>query len=320
MLKTILLFLGLLFMFAAMTVQPVLRKPLAFSVPTVDPAVLEGHVRTLSQTFHPRNHNSLDNLEATARYIEQYFGAAGGRTSRQSFMVGERLYSNIIAEFGPEDGPMIVVGAHYDTFMDTPGADDNASGVAGLLALADLLGQHPPARRVQLVAYCLEEPPFFKTAYMGSAIHAAGLRDSGVPVIGIISLEMIGYFSDEPGSQYYPFSIMRLLYPDRGNFIGIVGRFRDIGLTRTIKAAMRGASDLPVYSINTLPIVPGVDFSDHASYWPHGYRAVMITDTAFYRNPYYHTINDTADKLDYKRMAQVVQGVFAAVTSLAAQH
>ena len=169
---------------------------------------------------------------------------------------------------------------------------------------------------MQLVAYCLEEPPFFATDKMGSAAHAARLNRDRVPVIGMISLEMVGYFSDAPGSQTYPAAIMGLLYPDNGNFIGVVGRFQDMGLTRTVKAAMLGASDLPVFSINAPPLVPGIDYSDHRNYWPYGHEAVMITDTAFYRNFHYHTNEDTAGTLDYKRMAKVVQGVFAAVVAL----
>lgn len=292
--------------------------------PAVDPAVLETHVRVLSEMLHPRCFDHPDNLEATARYIERHLAAAGGRTQVQKFPVDELEYSNVVAEFGPKDGPALIVGAHYDsegeTYREpphyTPGADDNASGTAALLALADLLGRHPPAKRVQLVAYCLEEPPFFATDKMGSAAHAARLNRDRVPVLGMISLEMVGYFSDAPGSQTYPAAIMGLLYPDKGDFIGVVGRFQDMGLTRTVKAAMLGASDLPVFSINAPPLVPGVDYSDHRNYWPYGHEAVMITDTAFYRNFHYHTNEDTADTLDYRRMAKVVQGVFAAVVAL----
>ena len=305
--------------------QPVFRPSPQAPSPTVDPAALEAHVRMLSETLHPRCFEHPDNLEAAASYIEHHFAAAGGRTQVQKFPVDEREYSNIVAEFGPKDGPVLIVGAHYDSEGEThlepprytPGADDNASGTAALLALADLLGRHPPAKRVQLVAYCLEEPPFFETDKMGSAVHAARLNQNGAPVIGMISLEMVGYFSDAPGSQTYPAEILGLLYPDKGDFIGVVGRFQDMGLTRTVKAAMLGASDLPVFSINAPPLVPGIDYSDHRNYWLYGHEAVMITDTAFYRNFHYHEAEDTADKLDYRRMAKVVQGVFAAVTVLA---
>ena len=308
----------------ALLTQPVFRST-QVSSPAVDPTVLETYVRVLSETLHPRCYDYLENLQAAVQYIERHFVAAGGRTQVQKFSVNGLEYNNVIAEFGPKDGPVLIVGAHYDSECDvqrddaryTPGADDNASGVAALLALADLLSRHPPAKRVQLVAYCLEEPPFFGTDKMGSAAHAALLNRDRVPVIGMIALEMIGYFSDAPGSQSYPAEVIGLLYPDRGNFIAVVGGFQDIPLTRKVKAAMLGASDLPVYSINAPPFVPGIDFSDHLNYWQYGHEAVMITDTAFYRNFNYHKEEDTADTLDYKRMVKVIQGVFAAVMALA---
>lgn len=170
--------------------------------------------------------------------------------------------------------------------------------------------------RVELVAFSLEEPPYFRTAQMGSAIHAASLKKSGVQVKAMLSLEMIGYFSDVPGSQRYPASLLGAFYPSQGNFIAVVGTLGDGLLVRRVKMAMRGASTLPVYSINAPAFVPGVDFSDQLNYSKAGYNSAMITDTAFYRNPNYHTFEDTPEKLDFRRMALVVQGVYAAVISL----
>jgi Zn-dependent M28 family amino/carboxypeptidase len=224
---------------------------------------------------------------------------------------------NIVATFGPETPERIVVGAHYDTFMDYPGADDNASGVAGLLELARMLGQAPPSLRVELVAFTLEEPPFFRTDAQGSAVHAESLRAKDVRVRAMLNLEMIGCFSDAPGSQAFPLPLLKLWYPDTGNFIVVVGQLGRGALVRDVKRAMRGASDLPVHSINAPAFIPGVDFSDHLSYWERGYPAVMITDTAFYRNPRYHTAQDTPATLDYARMAKVTDGVHAAVRTLA---
>jgi len=324
----LLLCLALALTAAALTAsiaQPVARPAAQTPSLSVDPAVLEAHVRMLANTLHPRCPDHPANLEAAARYIERHFAAAGGRTRVQRFPVDGLAYENIIAEFGPKDGPALIVGAHYDSEAEprrkppryTPGADDNASGVAALLALADLLGKHPPAKRVQLVAYCLEEPPFFATDKMGSAAHAALLDRDRVPIIGMIALEMVGYFADAPGSQTYPTAVMGLLYPDKGNFIAVVGRLQDAPLTRTVETAMRGASDLSVCSINAPSLVPGIDYSDHRNYWPYGHEAVMVTDTAFYRNPHYHENEDTPDTLDYQRMAKVVRGVFAAVMALA---
>jgi len=172
--------------------------------------------------------------------------------------------------------------------------------------------------RVELVAYSLEEPPHFRTESMGSAVHAASLEAKKARVRAMISLEMIGCFSDEKDSQAYPLGVLKLLYPSTGNFIAVVGRIGGGRLVRVVKTAMRAATRLPVESINAPGFIPGIDFSDHLSYWEHGYPAVMVTDTAFYRNPRYHTSDDTPDTLDYERMALVVDGVVAAVRALTA--
>jgi Zn-dependent M28 family amino/carboxypeptidase len=296
--------------------------------PMVDPSRLEADVRVLSHTFFPRSYDAAM-LEAAAGYIESQFRTAGGDVSEQSFAVDGNQYSNIIARFGPKQGRLIVIGAHYDAFGEsiygpkyskgfdqlthTPGADDNASGVAGLLELARLLGKQPPEQPVELVAFTLEEPPYFGTDAMGSVRHARSLRESGRKVAIMISLEMIGYFSDAADSQSYPVPGLGLLYPERGNYIGIIGRFRDWAATRKVKAIMRGAADLPVYSMNAPAFIPGIDYSDHSSYWRENYPALMVTDMAFYRNTHYHRMSDTADRLDYPRMAKVVQGVYAVI-------
>jgi hypothetical protein len=284
---------------------------------TVDTARLTAHVRALSETFHPRSHAHPENLERAAAYIAGHLERAGGKVESLPFRVSGRDYRNVLARFGPEGGERIIIGAHYDAVSGTPGADDNASGVAGLLELAVLLGREPPPVRVDLAAYCLEEPPYFGSSQMGSAVHARSLKEAGVAVRAMVSLEMLGAFSDAPGSQDYPMAVMRLRYPSEGNFIGVVGRPGDGGLVDTVADAMRASSPLPVETLNAPRGVTGVDLSDHASFWDMGYRAVMVTDTAFLRNPRYHTGGDTWDTLDYVRMAQVVQGVYGAVRTLA---
>ncbi|HEX2236918.1 MAG TPA: M28 family peptidase, partial [Gammaproteobacteria bacterium] len=236
----------------------------------------------------------------------------------QPYELNGKTYRNIIASFGPETDERIVVGAHYDSVAaNVPGADDNASGVAGLIELARLLGQATLPMKIELVAYTLEEGQHFRTQRMGSAVHAHSLKERGVPVRAMLSLEMLGYFTDVPDSQHYPHPLLKLFYPSRGNFIAVVGKLDQPLIVRRVKSAMRDASKLPVYSINAPLWVPGIDFSDHRNYWDAGYDAVMITDTAFYRNPNYHTPHDTPDTLDYTRMAMVVQGVYAAVVVLA---
>jgi Peptidase family M28/Bacterial PH domain len=296
--------------------QPLIGGANIPSPSSVDPTKLETHVRTLSQSFVPRDESHPENLDRCAAYIRQEFERANARASEQPFTVDGKTYRNVIAHFGPETKEMVVVGAHYDTAGPLPGADDNASGVAGLLELARLLGNRQLPIRVELVAYTLEEPPFFRSEQMGSAIHAKALKREGAVVRVMFSLEMIGYFSDARDSQRFPSSVFSLYYPTEGNFISVVGKIGDGMLVRRIKKAMTGATSLPVYSINAHRLIRGVDLSDHSSYWRAGYPAVMITDTAFYRNANYHTLDDTAEKLDYRRMGQTVEGVYAAVIDM----
>lgn len=289
----------------------------------VDPARLEATVRHLSEDRIPRDFSARENLDLIADEIESEFSAAGARTKRLSYRhSGLYRFHNVSGFFGPDDPtlPRVIVGAHYDTYETFPGADDNASGVAGVLELARLLGQLDPSALVlpvELICWPLEEPPYFRSDQMGSAQHAIHLRKNRIPVRLMISLEMIGYFSDEPESQDYPMPLLHLFYPDRGNFIAVAGDLKNRGSVSLAKAAMRGATSLPVHSIAAPRNLPGIDFSDHLNYWKQGYPAIMITDTAFYRNDRYHTERDTADTLDYERMAQVVVGVYEVIRAVA---
>ena len=297
--------------------NPIPKASGSMATENASPLRLEKHVRMLAETFFPRDAFHPDNLLRAADYIRGEFRRAQGRVSDQCYEVRRRTYCNIIARFGPETEERVVVGAHYDAFGELPGADDNASGVAGLIELAHLLGRSAPSIQVEVVAYTLEEQPHFGTQTTGSAVHANLLRREGIAVRLMVSLEMIGYFSDAEKSQRVPFSALKLFYPARGNFVLVVGNLSQWSVTRKVKGAMRGATSLPVYSINAPSFVPGVDWSDHRSFWQAGYPAVMITDTAFYRNPNYHTAKDTPDTLDYARMALVVNGVFTAILALA---
>jgi hypothetical protein len=294
----------------------VLRQPALRSQPpspvTVDAGRLKAHVRFLSEECHPRHHLARENQRKAVAYITERFRAAGGRIEVQEFATSAGPYQNISAHFGPEGGPRYVVGAHFDACGVQPGADDNASGVAGLLELAALLGQEPslPAH-FELVAYNLEEPPFFAGPQMGSAVHAESLKKQQVKVALMLSLEMIGYFKDERGSQSYPVPLLGLLYPSRANFIALVGRWDQRAVVSRFKQACAGTADIPVVSIAAPASLPAIDFSDHRNYWAQGYPALMITDTSFLRNPHYHQPSDTADTLDYRRMAEVVRMLHA---------
>lgn len=299
--------------------QPVGAIVPGHSAPAAAPQRLLHDVRHLSTRFDGRSVDHPGALEGAAEYVQTRLGQLGLAVESQRFDAGGRSYRNLIVRLGPETADVIVIGAHYDVFGNNPGADDNASGVAGLIELARLLNGRVLARRVELVAYTNEEPPYFRTPFMGSAIHAAGLRSAGKHVPLMLSLECIGYFSDAPGSQAHPSRLLEAIYPTTGNFIALVGFYQDGAMARSVKAAMKGASDLPVHSINAPGFIAGVDFSDHLNYAREGFVGMMVTDTAFYRNKAYHTREDTWDRLDYLRMAKVVDAVAAAVAVAAGE-
>lgn len=285
------------------------------STAQVEATRLRSHVELLSKKLSPRSAAHPETLLQCASYIRKHFAQAGAFTEMQPFTVNGKQYANVIGRFGRQHTRTVVIGAHYDAASGTPGADDNASGVAGLIELAYLIGKQNPDVGIELVAFTLEEPPYFSTNKMGSVFHAASISRRQ-DIVGVIVLEMIGYFNDAPGSQSYPLPVFKLFYPDTGNFITIIGRLDQRSFTQQIKHAMKGATDLPVFSINAPSGVRGVDFSDHRSYWEHELNAVMITDTAFLRNRSYHKPEDVAEKLDYHRMGQVVIGIFEAIKKL----
>ena len=295
--------------------QPTTRQN-SLSKITVDEQRLRSHVEMLSKIFYPRNYRELENLNKTADYIKKHFENAGANVEIQEFVVSGKIYKNIIGIFGKGKSRKLIIGAHYDACEETPGADDNASGVAGLIELAYLLGSNGTEREIELVAYSLEEPPYFRSPQMGSYAHAAKIEKEKSKIVGVIVLEMIGYFSDEWGSQSYPMPLLKMMYPSRGNFITVVGRLDQRKFTKAFKIGMKGVTDLPVFSINAPESLPGIDFSDHRNYWPLGLNAIMISDTAFYRNKGYHGLNDTSERLDYKKMAKVVISVFEAMKEI----
>lgn len=283
----------------------------------VDREALRQRVRDLSTIRPPRNYRNPDALNRAAALIQTWFQAVGLETREQTFTVEGTTYRNVITSVRTDRPERFVVGAHYDVCGDQPGADDNASAVAGLVEIARLVRIHSEGLRYQVdfVAYSLEEPPFFGTRHMGSRYHARSLKQAGVPVRGMISLEMIGYFTDAPDTQRFPLGLMRFFYPTAGNFIAVVGNLRSRGLVQEVKGHMRRAS-IGVESLASPAWVPGVGLSDQSSFWKQGYPAVMITDTAFYRNPHYHLPSDTIDTLDFERMGEVVKGVTWAVLNM----
>ena len=281
--------------------------------PMAEAARLEADVRYLAGLIPPRNAGNSESLDKAAAYIAEAFAATGCDLSKQPFLVNQVEYRNVICSFGPESAPRVVIGAHYDVAGDAnPGADDNASGVAGIQELARLIGAAQPSlrHRLDLVAFTLEEPPHFRSEEMGSYVYAKSLREAGVPLKLMVSVEMIGFFSDDPGSQAFPFKFLSWFYPETGNFIAVVGSAWERSLVARGKALMAASPELPVYSINAPSFLTGIDFSDHWSFWQHDFPAVMVTDTAFFRNPNYHHPTDTPETLDYHRMALTVDGLY----------
>jgi hypothetical protein len=284
----------------------------------VDKAMIMKHLRFLAGSPKARFDGNPTRLNECATYILDEFKKASVFTEEQKYFVGAIEYKNVICSFGPREGERIIIGAHYDVCEMQPGADDNASGVAGLLEIARLLKNENPnlKYRIDLVAYTLEEPPNFRTENMGSAVHAKMLKDQHVKVKAMICLEMIGFFSEKPHSQEYPLGIMKLFYPTRANYIAVIGKVGQGKTTRRIRRNMAGNSVIRTISLNAPAFVTGIDFSDHLNYWKYGYVAVMITDTSFYRNANYHERSDTIDTLDIDKMMEVIKGVFASIMNL----
>ena len=280
---------------------------------------LEDDVARLASRIGERNVlNRPAELAQAADCIAARFAAAGHEVKRQEYPVGQCVCSNLEVEIpgGARPEEIVIVGAHYDSVVGTPGANDNASGVAALLALARRFAGRNPQRTLRFVALVNEEPPFFQTDQMGSRVYARRCRERGENVTAFLSLETIGYYDDAPGSQQYPLPL-GVFYPTEGNFIAVVGNVRWGGLVRQVVGAFRQEEKFPCEGGALPAALPGVGFSDHWSFWQEGYPAVMITDTAMFRYPHYHQPDDTIDKIDFDRMARVVRGLAKVVGVLA---
>jgi hypothetical protein len=317
----VLLLLVIVLVLLAAGAAYLVRGPFASGVEErpVNAPVSEERIRetvdVLCNRFFPRNYRHPEILDQAAEWIAQRFRDAGLPVSFQEYTLAEGTYRNVVARREGSDpaAGVTVLGAHYDAYSDLPGADDNASAVAALLELAATLPVQVPERTLYLVAFCTEEPPFFGSEDMGSFRFARKLRDDGIEVDLMVSIEMVGYFTDEPGSQRFPLPGLGLLYPNRGDFLAVVGDLTSGQAIRTVKTRMRSAGEIPVYSFRGPAAVPGIDWSDHWGFRRLGMPAVMVTDTAFMRNPNYHTDGDTPDTLDYPRMVKVVRSLHGIV-------
>jgi hypothetical protein len=279
---------------------------------------LRRHVEALATGVGPRSLEHPDKLEAAAAYISQAFAEDGLQARREEFAVQNERVANLVAELPGVDpaAPLLVVGAHYDTVWSTPGADDNATGVAALLALGRLLRQEHLARTVRLVAFVNEEPPYFQREEMGSLVHARGCQARGERLAGMLSLEMLGTYLDASGSQQYP-PPLSWFYPGRGDFVAFVGDLGSRGLVHRAIKSFREHTSFPSEGVALFGALPGIGYSDHWSFWQIGVPAIMVTDTAFFRTEHYHLTTDTPDRLDFERMARVVSGLARVIADLA---
>jgi len=279
---------------------------------------IESHLQTLTMTIGERSVYYPINIEKTAEYIQSFYNEIGMDAHSEPYDYHDLKVTNIVSEISFSSNPAhrFLIGAHYDSVAGTVGADDNASAVAVQLETArnlkTLIGKENLDLSVTFVSFALEEPPAYGTRYMGSRVYAQKARRENEKIDGMICLEMVGYACHEPGCQRYPFPLQFFGYPKEGNFIGIVGNFKSGAFTTSLFQAFQKNIDLPVVKLK-VPlngwILPSVRFSDHASFWDQGYNAVMVTDSAFFRNPHYHLASDTMEKLDLRFMAELVESL-----------
>jgi hypothetical protein len=278
---------------------------------------LRRDVIVLAKDIGEHNVFAPTKLRQAAEFVEASLARTGRPVQRQSYEVEKQVCHNFEIEITGKSRreEIVVIGAHYDSVLGSPGANDNGSGVAALLALSTSLAPIEPSRTLRLVAFVNEEPPYFQTELMGSRVYARRARQRGERIVAMLSLETMGYYSDAVGSQKYPFPF-GLLYPSRGNFIAFVGNTRSGHLVRNSIAAFRKEAQFPCEGAALPAGIAGVGWSDHWAFWQEGYAAVMVTDTAPFRYPHYHTGEDTPDKLDYDRLARVTEGLEKVIRAL----
>lgn len=274
-----------------------------------DTTIIRSHLIALTKTERSRTYYNVQQLNQTAAYIEKVFKQYADSVWIQEYPANGNIYRNVVCSFGLNKKKRIVIGAHYDVCGEQEGADDNASGVAGLLELARMLRGQPLPYRIDLVAFSLEEPPYFRTQYMGSYVHAQSLAEAKTELYGMICFDMIGYFSQERKSQSYPLGLLSLFYGKKGNYITLIKRFGGGSFARRFARRYKSCAPIRAKKFSAPAKAPGVSYSDHANYWSLDYSALLITDTSIYRNRNYHSPGDTIETLDLASMAKVIDGV-----------
>jgi Zn-dependent M28 family amino/carboxypeptidase len=278
---------------------------------------MRGDVIMLARTIGERHVGDAWRYHQAADFIERAFADAGYSVERQSYVVDGVTCHNLIAEArgGARPGEIVILGAHYDSVRGTVGANDNASGVAALLAIARRLKGEPPDRTLRFVAFANEEPPYFHTPHMGSMVYATACRQRGDDIVAVIVLDGLGCYHDEPGTQQYPLPV-GMIYGTRADFIGFVANTDSSKLVKRVIGTFRTHAQFPSTGIALPGVIEGVGWSDHWSFWQHDYPGVMVTDTLPFRYAHYHTTEDTPDKIDYEKMARVVEGLEAVMREL----
>ena len=279
---------------------------------------LKADVQTLATQIGARNSGHPQQLDAAKLFLEQRLTQSGYSVTQQAYQVRGKSYVNLEVERTGTEKPdeIIIIGGHYDSAFNAPGANDNGTGAAATLELAQLFANQSTQRSLRFVEFTNEEPPFFWTSNMGSLVYAKHLKQNDENIVAMLSLETMGYFSDAPNSQSYPFPL-NLIYPNRGNFIGFVGNLNSGNLVREAIAAFRTHTQFPSEGVSLPAWIPGVGWSDQWSFWQQGYPGIMVTDTAPFRYPDYHTENDTPDKIDFDKFTQVVMGLSHVISELA---
>lgn len=271
---------------------------------------VKSDLMAITKTPKARNYLNVATLDQVADYIKAELEKVCDSVYFQPYTVAGKTYRNVVGCIGSKHTERMIVGAHYDVCGNQEGADDNASGVAGMLELARLLSKSPPAYRIDFVAFSLEEPPYFRSENMGSYVHAKSLADSGIAIVGMLCLEMIGYFNASPQSQQYPVDALKALFGDEGDFISVIHRTHNGKFGGRFARLMKKQKIIETHSLKGTDDIQGVDFSDHRSYWAFGFPAVMVTNTAFFRNPNYHQETDKMETLDLYRMCLVIDELY----------
>jgi hypothetical protein len=297
-----------------LTHSPAPGKPI-MKPPAMEEDRLRAHVEMLAGEIGEHNVFKPAALHQAEEYIAHVWRDQGYSVVRQPYDIGKVECANL--EVTRPGGPQIIlIGAHYDSVKGSPGANDNGSGVAAMLELSRIFAAENPARTLRFVAFVNEEPPFFQTKREGSRVYAEAARQRGDDIRAMISLETMGWFSEAGGSQHYPSPLFKLFYPTRGTFIGFISDFGSRLMMQQAAAAFQAHASFPVECCAIPFGRAGADLSDHAEFWRVGYPALMVTDTAMFRYPFYHTKEDTPDKVNYRALAQITTGMAGVVKTL----